>query len=578
LASSEVALTWQILRAQSARRTISKATESSESEARFSAFMDHSPLVSFVKDHQGRLIYANRRFIEVFLPTLGSDFLGKDDFELWPPVAAAKIRSDDLRILAGDSVEDTIDVVPAGDGKTSTWLSTKFPFVIGGQRFLGGQSVEITDRESAKEALRASEERFRTAFENAAVGMTVTDRAGRFLEVNRAFCEITGYSPEELLDLDFLAVTYPDDRALNLAADREASKNGLSGFRIEKRYLRKDLTTVWVRVSVGTVRDRHGTPVHRVALVEDISKEKRAAEDALLSEQRWQLALQAATDGIWDWDGRNDTLFFSPRWKEMLGYTDEELPNRTGVWELLLHPEERDSVMATLAAHLERKTPDYSVEYRMRCKNGHYKWVLARGKAIWDSFGKPLRLIGTHTDITERKDAEEKLRYQAEHDPLTGLVNRRYFLDRLTKEVPLAIVNGKALSFCVCDLDRFKEINDRHGHQAGDDVLVTFSNILREGIRDQDLAGRIGGDEFWVFLPDTTATDAAHCIERIRDRFETTAFSGGAGTVFAVTASFGVAELETHGTTNELIEAADRALYAAKGKGRNTVSALSVRD
>jgi len=559
-----VVLAWQIVKQRKVRRS------AVENEVRFSAFMNHSPLVGFIKNEEGRLIYANRKFSDVFRPTIG-DFIGKCDYELWPYEAAAKIRCDDLKVIETGIVTEMVDSVPASDGTMMTWLSTKFRFSIGGDRFLGGMSVEITDRESAKEALRASEDRFRSAFENATVGMAVTDRAGRFLEANRAYCEITGYSVEELIQTDSLSITHPDDRGADFEARQRASEGDQSGFRLEKRYVRKDGSLVWVRLSVGIVYDINGIPCHNVALVEDITREKQSKEDARIGERRWQLALQAATDGIWDWDGRGNTVFFSPRWKEMLGYSDHDLPNRPEVWELLLHPEDRGPALATVDAHLAGNTPDYRAEYRMRCNDGQYKWVLARGQAIWDENGKPIRLIGTHTDITERKVAEEQLLYLAQRDPLTGLLNRRQFLSLFRGAMTGAMANGQSLTFCVCDLDRFKDVNDRYGHQAGDEVLIAFSNAVTDNIKPDDLAGRIGGDEFWVLLRDTNSCEALSCMERIRVRLESASFSGGSA-VFSVTASFGVADLRSAHELTGLIEAADRALYSAKARGRNAAA------
>jgi diguanylate cyclase (GGDEF)-like protein/PAS domain S-box-containing protein len=531
--------------------------------------MSHSPLVGFMKDEDGRLVYANSRFQEVFEPLLG-EFLGKTDFDLWPAEVAAKIRADDVRVLSSGQSEETVDSVP-GDGEPRTWLNMKFPFRMGDNAFLGGLSLDVTEREREKETTRLSEERFRRAFEHAMVGMAVNAPDGRFLRVNPALCAITGYSAEELLGMTFVSITHPDDLDSSARVRANALATGQTGFRVEKRYIRKDGRPVWVRVSVGIVRDASGLPASHIALTEDVTADKMAEELALLSERRWQLALNGSSDGIWDWDARENTVFYSNRYKEMLGYEDADLANVPETWEMLLHPQDLVYAREMVSEHLLRRTPQYRAEYRLRCKDGTYKWVLARGAAIWDADGAPIRLLGTHTDITERKTAEEQLVYQAHHDPLTGLVNRRYLFEQLEAEMNRARSAGTALSLCISDLDHFKAINDREGHQAGDDVLKAFANILKEAIRKPDVAARMGGDEFCVVLPGTDDRQAIACLNRVRDRLESIAFGGNSGNVYGVTASFGVAELGAGETAADLIEAADRALYQAKREGRNAV-------
>ncbi|MGH2413255.1 MAG: PAS domain-containing protein, partial [Microcystaceae cyanobacterium] len=128
------------------------------------------------------------------------------------------------------------------------------------------------------------------------------------------------------------------------------------------------------------------------------------------SEDRWQLVLRANNDGIWDWDLETDVLFFSTRWQAMLGYEDKELDNHINTWKNLLHPDDRERAIEVLQEYLEKKIPDYSVEFRLRCQDGTYKWILSRGQALWDKSGKPRRMAGSHTDISDRKQEQTLLR------------------------------------------------------------------------------------------------------------------------------------------------------------------------
>ncbi|ACK69535.1 multi-sensor hybrid histidine kinase [Gloeothece citriformis PCC 7424] len=145
-------------------------------------------------------------------------------------------------------------------------------------------------------------------------------------------------------------------------------------------------------------------------LRQEQQKNLQIQEKLTESEERWQLVLRGTNDGIWDWNLKTNELFLSPRWKEMLGYQDEELENHFKTWRTLLHPKDVERVMETLHEHFERKTDYYVVEFRLRCKDGSYKWILSRGQALWDHSGKPVRMAGSHTDISDRKARQSLLR------------------------------------------------------------------------------------------------------------------------------------------------------------------------
>jgi PAS domain S-box-containing protein len=145
-----------------------------------------------------------------------------------------------------------------------------------------------------------------------------------------------------------------------------------------------------------------------VVVFRDISERKKAEEQLLFSQERFELAVRGSQDGLWDWDLRTGDVYYSPRWKGILGYEDHEIPHRIEEWERRLHPEERERVIAANVAHAEGLTPYYEQEYRLRAKDGSYRWILARGVALRDAAGKAYRMAGSHVDITERKLAEEE--------------------------------------------------------------------------------------------------------------------------------------------------------------------------
>jgi diguanylate cyclase (GGDEF)-like protein len=190
--------------------------------------------------------------------------------------------------------------------------------------------------------------------------------------------------------------------------------------------------------------------------------------------------------------------------------------------------------------------------------------------------GKATRLIGTILDITERKREENQLATAATHDPLTGLSNRRHGSAELEQSIRDARETATPLAVCLCDIDRFKQINDTHGHSAGDGVLQAVAQCLAAGIRRGDLAIRWGGDEFCLLFPGASAANAAVSVERIRQSLESLTFSASDGSEYGVTGTFGVAGLVSGMSSEALLEAADRALYCAKQQGRNRIGDVSV--
>jgi diguanylate cyclase (GGDEF)-like protein/PAS domain S-box-containing protein len=253
----------------------------------------------------------------------------------------------------------------------------------------------------------------------------------------------------------------------------------------------------------------------------------------------------------------------------MLGYDETAVGDTFEEFRRLVHPDDIRPTLTALYAHLEHHTEAYATEYRMLHKNGSWCWIMDRGKAVWDERGKAVRMAGSHTDVTERRVAEDVLSLHARTDALTGLANRREFERLFGVLFAEARKQNTSLTVCVCDLDRFKQVNDTWGHAMGDDVLTAFSDLLRQHLKHSDLAARMGGDEFLLALPGISATEAADAMEAIRQHLNIREFHARAGN-FHVTCSFGVAQLRVaHSDGEALIAEADRSMYEAKDSGRN---------
>ena len=306
--------------------------------------------------------------------------------------------------------------------------------------------------------------------------------------------------------------------------------------------------------------------------VEAYSATRRSAlED---SEDRFARALRGSNDGVWDWDVDRDRLYVSDRWASMLGLSRDNLGESSQLWFQRAHPDDLPSLRQAIDVHLRGDTPSLSLEYRMRRSDGDYTWVLVRGVAERDRHGG-LRLTGSQTDISERKQAELRLRHAARHDPLTGLANRTRLdelLQRAQQRHKRSGVGEAALLFI--DLDRFKLINDSLGHAVGDLVLVEMAQRLKLCLRPGDHLVRFGGDEFVVLLDDLSRqSDAEQVAQRILDSLQEPLHLHGHALVF--TASIGIAALNDQVQDGNALQAADLALYRAKANGKSQFARYS---
>lgn len=286
------------------------------------------------------------------------------------------------------------------------------------------------------------------------------------------------------------------------------------------------------------------------------------------SEERYALAVRGANDGLWDWNLDTNEVYFSPRWKTMLGCSEDEVEHTMEAWFNRVHPQDRDPLEAAIIAHLHRQTPHFECEHRISHKDGTYRWVLCRGVAIHNAEGKALRMAGSQTDITERKIA----------DALTGLPNRLLFMDRLERAITRAKRRPQYLfAVLLLDLDRFKMINEGLGHGLGDELLIAIAHRLENYLRSCSIVtrfgetptlARFGGDEFVVLLDDIhDINDATRVAERLQEQL-TAPFLLNEHEVF-ISASLGIA-LSTTGYdhSGDLLRDADTAMYRAKARGK----------
>ena len=306
-------------------------------------------------------------------------------------------------------------------------------------------------------------------------------------------------------------------------------------------------------------------------LARSYEREKEMAQAVRESEGRYALAAQAANDGLWDWDLARGTVYFSTRWKEMLGYDGSEISDQPEEWLDRVHPEDRGALVAEISALQAGERSSLMNEHRVRAGDGSYKWTLCRGLAVPGEGAPATRIVGSLTDVTERHELEERLRHQALYDSLTGLPNRVLLMDRLSQ----AVANAKRrpgywFTVLWLDLDNFKNLNDSLGHQFGDKLLVQVAGRIRAQLRETDTAARFGGDEFVLLLldvPDAAALQGvvARLLEALRLPYQLDDHE------VVMTGSLGVATSTSgYDCAEDVLRDADIAMYQAKSTARGS--------
>ncbi len=275
-------------------------------------------------------------------------------------------------------------------------------------RAIGAQLGQFVERRRAEKELREAEERFRGAFDDAAVGMALNSPDGRFIQVNRALCEMLGRSEEELLASTFGDITHPDDLDLSVEHVRQLLDGERNGYQIEKRYIHAEGHEVWISLSVSTVKTEEGEPAYMVAQMQNITGRRQAQEELLRSQARLAEAQRMAHLGNWEWDLETGELSWSDEVFRIYGYEPGEFKPSLDRLMNVVHPGDRDLLSKRIDAALHRGEP-YDFTHRVVLPGGEERIVHRQARIVRDERGEPLRMVGTVQDTTERRKAEEEL-------------------------------------------------------------------------------------------------------------------------------------------------------------------------
>ena len=437
----------------------------------------------------------------------------------------------------------------------------------GDQEYVCAFARDLTDRKRSEAALRESEEKYRKLAEAAGDAMMVMDaETAVIVDANHRAEVLFGLSRVDLVGR-MCQELHPPEAVDACRLFLESCKNGEApGQVMQMEVLHQNGKVVPVEVSASVV-DVGGRRLVQ-SILRDITQRIEADRELRMTRERYMLSTQATFDGIFDWDIPGNQMFYSTRWKAMLGYDEDEIGAMPQEWLSRVHPHDQVTTEAALTAHLEGATPHFENEHRLRHKDGSFRWVLCRGPAVRDDAGHPVRMAGFLTDITERKRAEEQMQRNALLDGLTGLASWTLFVDRLGQALWRSKRSGgDFFAVLFVDIDNFRLLNDSFGYKKGDEVLRLMAARLRECVRPGDTVGRFSGDEFTVLVEGLLdREESLDVVRRVQARLSEPVSLMGEE-VF-LTVSIGVAlSRQKYDRPEEIIRDADLAMYRAKGLG-----------
>lgn len=389
--------------------------EIQERDSTLKNILNNYPGLFWLKDINGKYTYINsndKTLQDAYFQHSVEDLIGKSDEDLFDNERLKRVEHDDKYLRSSKtSIRRTISLLFKGE---IVWGEiVKFPIIKEGKvTAIACFIIDVTQVKSNEHALLLHN----TAIESISHAMSITNANGEYTFVNKAFEKITGYTKSEIAG--------KSPKILNSGHHSDLFYNNLwktikRGEVFKSRMVdkNKDGEIINIKQTITPISNSNGDITHYVSVFNDISKELAIKEELLLSEHRWQFALDAAGIGVWDWNASTDEVYFSKKWKSMLGFGDDEIGNTLDEWSSRVHKDDIDRCYKDLDNHFNNKTEYYINVHRMMHKDGEYRWISDRGKVIKrDVEGKPLRVVGTHTDITPLKDVENRLRIGIEKE------------------------------------------------------------------------------------------------------------------------------------------------------------------
>ncbi|NCC52007.1 MAG: PAS domain S-box protein [Spartobacteria bacterium] len=402
---------WRDVRHQREARSSEEHTKR-ESEHLLHSIIEAMPVPVFYKDTQGVYLGCNESFVQ-YLGLSRDEIIGKSVFDVAPVELAQKYFDADNRLLEKGGTDIYEANVLHADNSVRSIVFHKAVFVDieGKAAGLVGVMLDVTAQRTVQNELLESRNFAESLIQTAQVIILVLDTGGRIVRFNPYLESLTGYTLDEVKGADWFSVFLPEREQEHI---RSVFKKALNQDIRTKGYINaiqaKDGREILVEWYDRTLYDAEGGLLGLLGVGLDVTERSKSEQELGRTREQFVLAVKGSQDGIWDWDLRTDELYLSPRWKELIGYEDHQLPNCFASFEDNLHPDDKSRVMAYVKDYLVGRVDAYSVEFRMRHRDGSYRWILARGEALRDAEGSPYRMAGSHTDITAIKRGEEVLR------------------------------------------------------------------------------------------------------------------------------------------------------------------------
>jgi len=429
--------------------------------------------------------------------------------------------------------------------------------------------IDITERHTLELKLHESEQRFFGAFQHAAIGMALTHPDGHFLRVNAAVCQMLGYRDDELLALDIARLTHPDDLAADVTLMAELLAGQRESYQLEKRNFHKDGHTVHIQLSVSLVRDEQGVPLYFVSQVQNISQRK-AFEDALHRERELaEVTLRSIGDAVITTDPQLCVTSLNPIAEAMTGWSSGEAQGRPieAIFQLF-DAQHGQSVANPLRTAIEHNTiVDLAGKTLLRHRHGFDTPVEDSSAPIHDHAGNVIGGVLVFHDVSETRALALKMIHLTQHDTLTGLPNRSQLHGHIGQALATASRRQQRAALIYLDIDNFKQVNELHGHTAGDSVLRAFAEQLHRCLPGDELLSRYGGDEFVVVLPHLeSVSEVASLCQTLINQVEQIHIDGLAE--LALRVSIGISVYPDDALEPEsLLQHAETALVAVKAQG-----------
>lgn len=555
-----------------ARDIKNRSLELKESRKRFESILNNSAAVVSMKDTEGRYIFVNHKFESLF-NVRSEEVKGKTDRDIFPAERADAFRKNDLKVLDAEAPLEFEEQARL-NGVLHTYISVKFPlFTAEGSVYaVCGFSTDITERKRAEEALLQTEERLTMAQKVGCIGSWDWNIKDNTLWWSDEIYWIFGLEPHEFEATyeAFIERIHPDDRDDVKRAVKEAVY-GDKPYSIDHRITLRDGSERMVHEQADVYFDSTGAPVRMVGTVQDVTEQRK--KDFEL--KKLSMTIEQSVNLIFITDTKGIIEYVNPMFEKVTGYSSKDAIGQTP--RILSSGDVSDKEYAELwRTILSGKT--WRGNYKNRKRDGGYYWCSTVISPIKNELGKITNFLAVQEDVTQKKFSEERIKYIAHHDELTGLYNRTRFIELLDEWISFASTCSEEGALLLIDMDNFKDINDINGMGVGDDFIVRlarhFTSTLNRikaartgGASKVPVISRISGDEFAVLLPSFTVDEGLRAAEEFRvdaEQFHTVKPR------LSTTASIGVVSYPIHGTTTrELLTKADASMYRAKELGKN---------